>query len=131
MKRQTAKWVHKAERDWEVAHKLAGEGPPPRDIVCFHCQQAAEKYLKALLQESGHIERPANDQTTPDDTMTAVTLWPPLTTVHQPVRELGAEALRLLAAQISAPAKQTSSAGARLLDYKMIHRQSVAPPAAA
>lgn len=24
-----------------------------RDLVCFHCQQAAEKYLKALLQELG------------------------------------------------------------------------------
>jgi HEPN domain-containing protein len=24
-----------------------------RDLVCFHCQQAAEKYLKALLEESG------------------------------------------------------------------------------
>jgi HEPN domain-containing protein len=51
MKRETAKWAQKAERDWEVAHKLAAEKPPPRDIVCFHCQQAAEKYLKALLQE--------------------------------------------------------------------------------
>ena len=55
MKRETAKWVHKAEQDWEVAHKLADETPPPRDIVCFHCQQAAEKYLKALLQESGMV----------------------------------------------------------------------------
>jgi HEPN domain-containing protein len=25
------------------------------DGVCFHCQQAAEKYLKALLQEQGHF----------------------------------------------------------------------------
>src|SRR5579862_6557895 len=55
MQRQTAKWVRKAEADWEVAHKLAGEKPAPRDIVCFHCQQAAEKYLKALLQESGLV----------------------------------------------------------------------------
>jgi HEPN domain-containing protein len=55
MKRETAKWVHKAEQDWEVAHKLAGEKSPPRDIVCFHCQQAAEKYLKALLQENGLV----------------------------------------------------------------------------
>ena len=55
MKRQTAKWVRKAETDWEVAQKLAGETPPPRDIVCFHCQQAAEKYLKALLQENGLV----------------------------------------------------------------------------
>jgi HEPN domain-containing protein len=27
--------------------------PPFHDSVCFHCQQAAEKYLKALLQERG------------------------------------------------------------------------------
>ena len=53
MRRETAKWVQKAEQDWEVAHKLAGENLPPRDVVCFHCQQAAEKYLKALLQENG------------------------------------------------------------------------------
>ena len=55
MKRETAKWVRKAETDWEVAHKLAGETPPPCDVVCFHCQQAAEKYLKALLQENGLV----------------------------------------------------------------------------
>src|SRR5438067_12854053 len=55
MKRETARWVRKAETDWEVAHKLAGETPRPRDIVCFHCQQAAEKYLKALLQENGLV----------------------------------------------------------------------------
>src|SRR4051794_18075781 len=53
MRRETAKWVRKAEQDWKVAHKLAGEDPPPRDIVCFLCQQAAEKYLKALPQENG------------------------------------------------------------------------------
>ena len=61
MKRETAKWVRKAEQDWQVAHKLAGENPPPRDVVCFHCQQAAEKYLKALLQESGQVEPRTHD----------------------------------------------------------------------
>jgi HEPN domain-containing protein len=25
--------------------------PPIHDAVCFHCQQAAEKYLKSLLEE--------------------------------------------------------------------------------
>ena len=55
MKRETGKWVQKAEADWKVAHKLGDERPPPRDIVCFHCQQAAEKYLKSLLQESGLV----------------------------------------------------------------------------
>lgn len=55
MKRETAKWVRKAEHDWKAAHKLANEDLPLRDIVCFHCQQAAEKYLKAILQETGLV----------------------------------------------------------------------------
>lgn len=53
MKRQTAQWVRKAEEDWEGAHDLAARTPPLADLACFHCQQAAEKYLKALLQEKG------------------------------------------------------------------------------
>ncbi len=53
MKRQTAMWVRKAAEDWVGARSLAVQVPPLRDLVCFHCQQAAEKYLKALLQESG------------------------------------------------------------------------------
>lgn len=53
MQRQTRKWVRKAEADWRAAHALAAQTPPLRDLACFHCQQAAEKYLKALLQERG------------------------------------------------------------------------------
>jgi len=63
-----------------------------------------------------------------DDTMSAITLWPPLTTVHQPVRKLGAEALRLLAAQVSTSSERAQSLGDHLLDYKIVHRQSAAPP---
>ncbi len=51
MKRQTMPWVRKAEEDVAAARELSARHPPLRDIVCFHCQQAAEKYLKALLQE--------------------------------------------------------------------------------
>lgn len=53
MKRQTRPWVLKAEEDAQAARELAARRPPLRDIACFHCQQAAEKYLKALLQELG------------------------------------------------------------------------------
>ncbi len=53
MKRPTVQWVLKAEEDWLIARDLVGRKPPFRDAVCFHCQQAAEKYLKALLQEKG------------------------------------------------------------------------------
>ena len=48
----TKEWVFKAEEDFDSANLLmyAGESPIP-DYVCFHCQQCAEKYLKAYLQE--------------------------------------------------------------------------------
>lgn len=48
----TKEWEFKAEEDFNSANLLmyAGETPIP-DYVCFHCQQCAEKYLKAYLQE--------------------------------------------------------------------------------
>jgi len=52
MNELTAEWVDKAEQDFASADVLlhAGEFPIP-DTACFHCQQSAEKYLKAYLQE--------------------------------------------------------------------------------
>ncbi len=41
-------WIKRADLDLKTATKLSGE-PDFRDIVGFHAQQAAEKYLKALL----------------------------------------------------------------------------------
>jgi HEPN domain-containing protein len=51
MKRLTAEWVQKAEADFETATAMSGKSSRTHDVVCFHCQQSAEKYLKALLQE--------------------------------------------------------------------------------
>jgi HEPN domain-containing protein len=45
--------VRKAEADFAGAGQLAKARPPLHDPLCFHCQQAAEKYLKALLCEHG------------------------------------------------------------------------------
>src|SRR5262245_28366083 len=53
MKSMTAVWVRKAERDFVAAQQLARGEIPLHDQVCFFCQQSAEKYLKALLQEFG------------------------------------------------------------------------------
>src|SRR5260370_28504401 len=53
MKKETARWIQKAEEDFNGARILARNRPPPRDLICFHCQQSAEKYLKGLLQELG------------------------------------------------------------------------------
>ena len=61
MKRQTAQWVHKAEGDWKSVGKLSAGTEPVRDTTCFHCQQSAEKYLKALLQDLGQFVPKTHD----------------------------------------------------------------------
>jgi HEPN domain-containing protein len=43
-------WIKKAENDLKTAeHILTLKENCPFDIACFHAQQCAEKYLKALL----------------------------------------------------------------------------------
>jgi HEPN domain-containing protein len=49
----TREWIRKAEDDFRAADVLARGSEPFADQVCFHCQQCAEKYLKALLHELG------------------------------------------------------------------------------
>ena len=53
MKRLTRDWVRKAEADYRGVRLLQNSPEPVHDLVCFHGQQLVEKYLKALLDESG------------------------------------------------------------------------------
>lgn len=53
MKDLTAEWVAKAEEDYSVARGLLRRRRVPASSICFHCQQAAEKLIKAVLQENG------------------------------------------------------------------------------
>ena len=53
MKGLTAEWLTKAEEDYSVATGLLRRRKVPADSICFHSQQAAEKFLKAVLQEQG------------------------------------------------------------------------------
>lgn len=41
-------WISKAEKDIKTV-EIMKEVEDITEIVCFHCQQAVEKYLKALL----------------------------------------------------------------------------------
>lgn len=79
MKRLTAEWIKKAEADHRAAARLASGADPLHDQVCFHCQQVAEKYLKALMEEQGlTIPRTHN----------LVALLPLLTPHHGSLRSL-------------------------------------------
>jgi HEPN domain-containing protein len=42
-------WLSFAEMDVSSAEFLLGKWPVPREIICYHCQQSAEKCLKGLL----------------------------------------------------------------------------------
>jgi HEPN domain-containing protein len=47
-------WLALAERDFNVAEYLASNMRPiPTEIICFHCQQAVEKYLKGVITLQG------------------------------------------------------------------------------
>ena len=43
------KWIQKAESDLTIVEKDIVTDSPVTDVLCFHCQQAAEKYLKAYI----------------------------------------------------------------------------------
>lgn len=41
-------WINKAQKDIKTV-EIMKEYEDMAEIICFHCQQAVEKYLKALL----------------------------------------------------------------------------------
>jgi HEPN domain-containing protein len=53
MKKTTRERVRKAEADYRAAGKLNRGRDRLHDQCCFFCQQSAEKYLKALMEELG------------------------------------------------------------------------------
>lgn len=54
-----AEWIAKAEGDFVTAgRELRARKSPNYDSACYHCQQCAEKYLKAVLQANAiHIPK--------------------------------------------------------------------------
>ncbi len=46
---RTREWQRLAEMDLNSAEYLLNMCPTPLEIICYHCQQAAEKYLKGYL----------------------------------------------------------------------------------
>jgi HEPN domain-containing protein len=43
------KWIEYAKTDYAIALHDTAFYPTPIEIVCYHCQQAAEKALKSIL----------------------------------------------------------------------------------
>ena len=45
----SSEWLEMAEMDLGAAEYLLGMRPIPIEIICYHCEQAAEKLLKGAL----------------------------------------------------------------------------------
>lgn len=53
---ETKEWYDMAVMDLGVAKHLdASYYPKPLEIICYHCQQAAEKAVKALIIHYGAV----------------------------------------------------------------------------
>lgn len=56
-----SEWIHFADDDIETARLLNNQHRKSLHIICFHCQQAAEKYLKAFLVCHGIVFEKTHD----------------------------------------------------------------------
>lgn len=54
MDQETVRWMKLAEMDYGVAeHLFKTYYPKPYEIICYHCQQAAEKAIKSIIMSGG------------------------------------------------------------------------------
>ena len=51
-------WFCFADNDLDTAEIIVNHRPQHYEIICYHCQQSAEKYLKAYLIYKGITEPP-------------------------------------------------------------------------
>jgi LacI family transcriptional regulator len=108
-----------------AAEWLLESASPPTAIFASNDDMAAAAVSVAHRR---HLDVP-RDLTVVgfDDTTVATTLWPPLTTVRQPVRQMAAVALDRLMRALRAPGGETTAAD-HVLGHALIERESTAPP---
>ncbi len=109
-----------------AAERLLDSDPPPTAIFASNDDMAAAAVSVAHRR---HLDVP-RDLTVVgfDDTTVATTLWPPLTTVRQPVRQMASVALDRLIRALRSPEAGEAAAADHVLDHVLVERESAAPP---
>ena len=54
-------WIMKGDRDLTLVRDMLPNLATYPDLICYHCQQAAEKHLKALLVHYGQPVKRTHD----------------------------------------------------------------------
>lgn len=108
----------------ECAERLLGAPAAVTAIVCANDDMAAGALL--VCHKLG-LSVPADLSVVGfDDTPMSAIVWPPLTTVHQPIKEMAAQAAALLVDAIESGA-ETASAHHPFAQHRIVERQSAAP----
>jgi len=113
-----------------AAEKLLGAKQPPTAIFASNDDMAAATVAMAHRR---HLDVP-NDVTVCgfDDTELASSIWPELTTIRQPIREMTAEAVAMIArVHKQKPRASRAKAEQLTLAYQLIRRNSDAGPSLA
>ena len=113
----------------EAAEKLLAVAPRPTAIFASNDDMAAA--VVSVAHRRG-LEVPRDLSVVGfDDTATATTVWPELTTIRQPISEMAEAALDLLIRKIRKQRDgETLESTDRMVRHELIVRQSAAPPSA-
>ncbi|WP_288758235.1 LacI family DNA-binding transcriptional regulator [uncultured Brevundimonas sp.] len=109
----------------EHTRRLLGERTPPTAIICANDDTAAG----ALSVAHGlHLSVPDELSITGfDDTPMSEIVWPPLTTVHQPLKDMAGAAVSAIARRL---AGEEDGPRFETLPHRVIARESSGPPGA-
>lgn len=108
-----------------LASELLDAPLPPTALVCANDDMAAGAL--SVLHGRG-LDIPSQMSITGfDDTPVSSIVWPPLTTVHQPLKTMGAEAVRSLARRLK-PGKRNEAYTFLVLPHSVVARGSAGAP---
>lgn len=110
----------------EAGEKLLALAKPPTAIFCSNDEMAAG--VIRVAYEKG-IAVPADLSIIGfDDSPTATHIWPALSTVRWPIREMGVRAARTLVADFLGPGAKLPEGDSPVLASTFVERASIAPP---
>lgn len=109
----------------ECAERILAHEPRPTALMCANDDMAAGALL--ALHRAG-LSIPADISVTGfDGTPISEIMWPPLTTIRQPLKRLGQDAASRLIAIISGKTASIGN-GTAFTDHELMVRESTAPP---
>ncbi len=115
------------ESGLRAAEQLLGATPRPTAI--FACNDDMAAAVISVAQRQGLVIPRDLTVVGYDDTELAVTVWPPLTTIRQPVSEMASAAVDLLLHEIRAVRRGAAlEPSDRIVPHTLVERQSASPP---